>query len=77
MILSNLKAKIRVPKDGVWTLLIKIFGVGVSVIIGICHISLQAQNEVNMPVASCANVTLLSFMVFTMTLNVTVSLLAL
>ena len=76
MIPSILKAIIRVPKDSDRTLLIKIFGVGVSVTIGICHISLQAQKEVNMPAASCANVTLLSFMVVTMTLKVTVSFLA-
>ena len=76
MIPSILKAMIRVSKEGDWTLLIKIFRVGVSVTIGIYHISWRARKEVSMPAASCANVTLLSFMVFTMTLNVTVSLLA-
>ena len=76
MIPSILKAMIRVPKEGDWTLLIKFFGVGVSVTIGIYHISWRAQKEVRMLAASCANVTLLSFMVYTMTLNVTVSLLA-
>ena len=48
MILSILMAMIRVPKDSDWNLLIKVFRVGISVTIGICHISWQAQKEINM-----------------------------